>query len=166
MIESLGFMSAVFFALAWYNILVVCLVSIAFIVLVFNEVTEYSVACLVATVLMLNYFGIIDLTTYSISTMIYTVFAYFLCGSLWSLFKYREKAKVIANNHKKQYPNDSNEVIIKRIKSGIYNSQIYYWIIFFPVSIIKFFLSDFVYYLISKMGKIYDYIARSVVNSL
>ena len=58
------------------------------------------------------------------------------------------------------------EDVIKNIKSSIYNSQIAYWIVFFPVSIIKFFLSDFVDYIISKLGRVHDYIARTVVDSV
>ena len=90
---------------------------------------------------------------------------YLILGCIWSLFKYKQKAEEIAITCKNN-KNNTKEDIINRIKNSIRNSEISYWIIFFPISIIKFALSDFVDYLISKLGRIYDYIARSVVNSV
>ena len=138
---------------------------ILFLIFVFNDEVSASLIFLGCTVGFLQYFNFIDLRTLDLVTCLYTIIIYLILGCIWSLFKYKQKAEEIAESYKK-YRDYTKEEFIKYIKSGIRNSQIAYWIIFFPVSIIKFFLSDFVDYLISKLGRIHDYIARKVVDSV
>ena len=166
MIESLGLAGAVFLALAWYNMLAVAAVVFIFTLCVFYEVTEGSAIFLAITIFVLNYFGIIALGNLEWSTIIYGVIAYLAIGCVWSLFKYKQKAKMIAVYNRINHPRQTLEDTYKEIKRTIANSEISFWIVFFPISMIKFALSDFVYYLISKLGRVYDYIARYVVDSV
>ena len=156
-------MLEIFLALAWYNILVIGALIVIFTLYVFNEIVEGSAIFLAASIFVLNYFDIISLTNIDWGTVIYGTMVYLAIGCVWSLFKYKQKAEEIAKRCKSS---DSKTYVVQRIKDGIYKSQISFWIIFFPISMIKFALSDFVDYLISKLGRVYDYIARSVVESV
>ena len=162
-------MLELFLALAWYQMIGMIVFPLFFFILVFNDEVTGSLIFLALTVGFLHYFTFIDLKSLELLTVFYSVVIYLILGSIWSLFKYKQKAKEIAITCKDN-KNDRNrytkEDIINKIKNSIRNSEISYWIIFFPISIIKFALSDFVDYLISKLGRVYDYIARSVVNSV
>lgn len=167
--EILGF--GAILALAWYNILVIGAIIFIFFLCAFNEVVEGSLVLLAAFIGVFVYFGLIDVSTISFSTVLYYAVAYLAIGCVWSLFKYKNKAEEIAllykgYNDNPNRNNYTNAEIVENIKDGIRNSQISFWIIFFPISMVKFALSDFVDYLISKLGRVYDYIARSVVNSI
>lgn len=159
-------MLEIFLALAWYNILVVGVLLVIFTFCAFNEIVEGSAIFLAASIFVLNYFDIIPLTNIDWSTVIYSIMVYLAVGCIWSLFKYKQRAEELAigYNENKHYNQYTREQIVQKIKYEIKNSQIAYWIIFFPISMIKFALSDFVDYLISKLGRVYDYIARSVVD--
>ena len=156
-------MLEIFLALAWYNILVIGALIVIFTFCVFNEIVEGSAIFLAASIFVLNYFDIISLTNVDWSTVIYGTMVYLAIGCVWSLFKYKQKAEEIAKRCKSS---DCKTYVVQIIKDGIYKSQISFWIVFFPISMIKFALSDFVDYLISKLGRVYDYIARSVVDSI
>ena len=158
-------MIELFLALAWYQTTVMVIVPLVFLFLVFHEETSLSLLFLIITLSSIQYFGFIDFRTFDIMNAIYFVIGYLIIGCIWSLFKYKQRAEEIAEPYKR-YKDHSKEDIIKEIKSRISNYQISFWIVFFPISIIKFALSDFVYYLISKPGRVYDYIARSVVEKM
>lgn len=158
-------MLELFLALAWYQMIGMIILLVVFLFTVFNDEITGSLIFLALTIGLLHYFTFIDLTSLDILKCFYSVVIYLILGSIWSLFKYKQKAKEIAVTCKNN-KNYTKEDIIIKIKIGIRNSEISYWIIFFPISIIKFALSDFVDYLISKLGRIYDYIARYVVNSV
>ena len=157
-------MLELFLALAWYQMIGMIIFPVVFLFTVFNDEITGSLIFLALTIGLLQYFTFIDLTSLDILKCFYSVVIYLILGSIWSLFKYKQKAEEIAKSYFKTPA--TKEAIINRIKNSIRNSEISYWIIFFPISIIKFALSDFVDYLISKLGRIYDYIARSVVNSV
>ena len=158
-------MLELFLALAWYQMIGITVFPLLFLVYAFNDEIIGALLFLVVTTGFLHHFTFIDLSSLDLLSVFYSVIIYLIIGSIWSLFKYKQKAKEIAVTCKNNKTN-SKEYIINKIKNGIRNSEISYWIIFFPISIIKFALSDFVDYLISKLGRIYDYIARSVVNSI
>lgn len=158
-------MLELFLALAWYQMIGMIILPVVFLFTVFNDEITGSLIFLALTIGLLHYFTFIDLTSLDILKCFYSVVIYLILGSIWSLFKYKQKAKEITTQHIRDKTN-SKEYILKRIKLSIRNSEISYWIIFFPISMIKFALSDFVDYLISKLGRIYDYIARYVVDSV
>lgn len=158
-------MFELFLALAWYQMIGMFAFPILFLIFVFNDEVTASLIFLGCSVGFLQYFNFIDLRTLDLATCLYTIIIYLILGCIWSLFKYKQRAEEIAKSYKNR-SGYTKEDIIKEIKRGIYNSQIAYWIIFFPFSIIKFFLSDFVDYLISKLSRIHDYIAKTVVDSV
>lgn len=158
-------MFELFLALAWYQMIGMVVFPILFLIFVFNEEVSASLIFLGCTVSFLQYFNFIDLRTLDLVVCLYAVVIYLVLGCIWSLFKYKQKAEEIAKSYQK-YRDHTKEDVIKSIKNNIYNYQIANWIIFFPISIIKFLLSDFVDYLISKLGRIHDYIARKVVDSI
>lgn len=163
--ESLALMSGVFLALAWYNMLAVFVITIIFVLCVFNEVTEGAAIFLGALVFVLHYLGVVQLSL-DWSTVIYSLIGYFAIGCIWSLFKYKNEAERLAKHCLKEYPIQSREETLKDIKIIITNSMISFWIVFFPISMLKFALSDFVDYIISKLGRVYDSIAKYVVGSI
>lgn len=158
-------MFELFLALAWYHMIGIIAFPILFLLFVFNDEVSASLIFLGCSVGFMQYLGFIDLKSLDLVMCFYTIVIYLILGCVWSLFKYKQKAEEIAKSYKK-YPVHTKEDVIKNIKNSIYNSQIAYWIVFFPVSIIKFFLSDFVDYLISKLGRIHDIIARTVVDAV
>ena len=158
-------MLEIFLALAWYYMIGIIAFPVLFLLFVFNDEISASLIFLGCSIAFMQYLGFIDLKSLDLATCFYSGAIYLILGCVWSLFKYKQRAEEIAKSYKK-YPDHTKEDVIKIIKSNIYNSQIAYWIIFFPISIIKFFLSDFVGYLISKLGRVHDYIARTVVDSI
>jgi uncharacterized membrane protein len=158
-------MLELFLALAWYQMMGMIAFPVIFFILVFNDELTRSLIFLTLSVGSLHYFAFIDLKSLDLVVCFYSVIIYLILGCAWSLFKYKQKAEEIAKSCRR-YPNNTKEDVIKSIKNNISNSQIVNWIVFFPVSIIKFFLSDFVDYLISKLGRVHEYIARSVVDSV
>lgn len=158
-------MLELFLALAWFQMIGIIVFPILFLIFVFNDESSASIAFLALTLGLSQYLGFIDFRTFDYVVIAYITVIYLIAGCVWSLFKYKQKAEEIAMKCK-NYTNYTKADMIIEIKNGIYNSQISYWILFFPISIIKFFLSDFVDYLISKMGRIYGYIARTVVDSV
>lgn len=163
MFETLGLVTGVFFALAWYYMIGIAALAVIFILCAFNEIPEGSAIFLTGLVFALNFAGIINLGALEWTQILYFCIVYISIGIVWSLFKYKQKAEQIAKSLKTKY---DKEYIIAEIKYKICNSEISFWILFFPVSMIKFALDDFVDYLISKLGNIYYYIARAVVNSV
>ena len=158
-------MFELFFALTWYYMIGIIVFPVLFLLFVFNDEVSASLIFLGCSIGFMQYLGFIDLKSLDLAMCFYSGVIYLILGCVWSLFKYKQKAEDIAKAYKLNgcY---SKEDVIKNIKSSIYNSQIAYWIVFFPVSIIKFFLSDFVDYIISKLGRVHDYIARTVVDSV
>lgn len=166
MFETLGLASGVFFALAWYYMIGIAALAVTFVLCVFNEIPEGSAIFLTGLVFALNFTGIINLGTLEWTEILYFFVIYISIGIVWSLFKYKQKSEEIAKRYKENFPEKNRAYIIGAIKDNICNSEISFWILFFPVSMIKFALDDFVDYLISKLGNIYYYIARAVVNSV
>lgn len=166
MFETLGLATGVFFALAWYYMIGIAVLAVIFVLCVFNEIPEGSAIFLTGLVFALNFAGIINLGALEWTQILYFCIVYISIGIVWSLFKYKQKAEKIAKRYRENFPEKSREDIIGSIKDAITNSHISFWILFFPVSMIKFALDDFVDYLISKLGNIYYYIARAVVNSV
>ena len=158
-------MFELFFALTWYYMIGIIAFPVLFLLFVFNDEVSASLIFLGCSIGFMQYLGFIDLKSLDLAMCFYSGAIYLILGCVWSLFKYKQRAEEIAKSYKK-YPDHTKEDVIKIIKSNIYNSQIAYWIVFFPISIIKFFLSDFVGYLISKLGRVHDYIARTVVDSV
>ena len=158
-------MFELFFALTWYYMIGIIAFPVLFLLFVFNDEISASLIFLGCSIGFMQYLGFIDLKSLDLAMCFYSGVIYLILGCVWSLFKYKQRAEEIAKSYKK-YPVHTKEDVIKNIKSSIYNSQIAYWIVFFPVSIIKFFLSDFVDYIISKLGRVHDYIARSVVDAV
>jgi hypothetical protein len=158
-------MFELFFALTWYYMIGIIAFPVLFLLFVFNDEVSASLIFLGCSIGFMQYLGFIDLKSLDLAMCFYSVVIYLILGCVWSLFKYKQKAEEIAKSYHR-YADHTKEDVIKNIKSNIYNSQIAYWIVFFPVSIIKFFLSDFVDYLISKLGRVHDYIARSVVDAV
>lgn len=161
-------MFELFFALTWYYMIGIIAFPVLFLLFVFNDEVSASLIFLGCSIGFMQYLGFIDLKSLDLAMCFYSVVIYLILGCVWSLFKYKQKAEEIAKsyNENKNHNKCTKEDVIKNIKRNIYNSQIAYWIVFFPVSIIKFFLSDFVDYLISKLGRVHDYIARTVVDSI
>lgn len=158
-------MVELFLALTWYYMIGVIAFPVLFLLFVFNDEVSASLVFLGCSIGFMQYLGFIDLSSLDLVMCFYSIVVYLILGCVWSVFKYKQKAEEIAKSYKK-YPDHTKEDIVKEIKRGIYNSQVAYWIVFFPVSIIKFFLSDFVDYLISKLGRVHDYIARTVVDAV
>lgn len=166
MFETLGLASGLFFALAWYYMIGIVALAVIFVLCVFNEILEGSAIFLTSLVFTLNYTGVINLSTLEWTEILYFCIVYLSIGIVWSLFKYKQKAEEIAKRYRENWPEKSRDYVIGSIKDSIRNSHISFWILFFPVSMIKFALDDLVDYLISKLGRVYDYIARAVVNSV
>ena len=107
---------------------------------------------------------VLDFSGFSILTALYYTIAYLVVGITWSLFKYKKRAEEIALEYKDK--NNTKEYILERIRYNIRNHDIAFWIIYFPISMIKFLLEDFVDYLIDQLGFVYKRIARAVVDRL
>jgi hypothetical protein len=163
------FLSGVFvgvFALAWWQICLEVLLFGVFTICVFNELTEISSILIALGIASLAYFGIVTLRVESILGLLTYAGIYLVIGCVWSLFKYKQEATRIAEENLREYPGRTPEQTLNDIKYAIRNSRIAFWIVYFPISVIKFCLSDFVDYIISKLGIVYKSIAKAVVGSV
>lgn len=151
------------FALVWWQMLIcfvvigICLVSL------FSEALEAGSFFLLVSIGLLTYFGFISWADVSVLGVLTYVGSYLAIGCVWSLFKYKRKALSIAQYNLENYPNRTPEQTMSDIKRDIRNNTISYWIVYWPISVIKFCLDDLVDYLISKLGRVYKLIAATVV---
>lgn len=154
------------FSLVWWQMVIcfvifgICLVSL------FCEAVEAGSFFLLVTIGLLTYLGVISWTDVSVLGVLTYVGSYLAIGCVWSLFKYKRKALSIAEYNLENYPNRTPEQTMSDIKNGIRNNTISYWIVYWPISVIKFCLDDLVDYLISKLGRVYKLIAASVVANV
>lgn len=151
------------FALAWWQIVICFIVFGICLVSLFCEAVEAGSFFLLATIVLLTYLGVISWTDVSVLGILSYVGAYLAIGCVWSLFKYKRKALSIAEFNLENYPNRTPEQTMSDIKNGIRNNTISYWIVYWPISVIKFCLDDLVDYLISKLGRVYKLIAATAV---
>lgn len=159
-------MYASLFALLWWQIAIVFAIFSMCIISLFNECTEVGTVFLIGVIGVLLYFNIINIDGLSIISLLIYVLGYTSIGCVWSLFKYKQEATKIAEHNLKEYPGRTPEQTLNDIKHAIGNSRIAFWIVYFPISIIKFCLSDFVDYVISKLGVVYKSIAKTVVGTV
>lgn len=161
MSEAVGIGSLIF-ALAWYNIFSIMVIGIIFLLCVFNELLEGAIVFFVFTIGVLAWHGVVDLKNLDYFYILYFTLSYFAAGSVWSFFKYKNEAERIVKLNKRH--NYDRITLLEKIEDNISKSQISFWVLFFPISIIKFLLSDFVDYIISKLGGVYKTIAKYVIN--
>lgn len=151
------------FALVWWEIAIIIGLFIGAIIALFNENGVFGSIVLGILSIALWKMEILQLNV-DLWTSIMYIFGYLLVGILWSLFEYKRKAESIAQEYSDS--KKSREYIIERIQSRIDNYLISFWVVWFPICVIKFLLGDFVEYLVEKIGIIYKQIAKSVVNKL
>lgn len=154
------------FALVWWQIVLVLAFFGICVVSLFNEATEVGTVFLLGAFGLLAYLNVIDVSTFTVGSVLIYTLGYIAVGCVWSLFMYKKTAQEIAVYNREQYTNRTKEETLKDIKRSISNSRISFWILYFPISITKFALSDFVDYLISKLGRVYKAIAQSAVDSV
>lgn len=164
MIESLMMSGVAFMLLPWYFILVGSLLVIASLFFMFSEESTIgSFITIVFIYIFLTQFNIVN--SPDLYSILLFILAYAVIGILWSFFMYayeiRKEAKLLS-----RYPDHTKEDILKNVKREVSKDRIHFWILFFPVSILKFLLGDFVNSLIEKMSTIYNYIANKVVESV
>ena len=158
MIDSLSLSLGFILGLAWWNILLIAGTGIAFVLCVFSEVIEGALFFLVASVGTLLFFGVIDHESLNFLSLLKYTCYYLLFGVLWSLIKYKiEVDKIIRDNV---------NPTLSYIKSRLSINKISFWIIFFPVSIIKFFTADLVDYIILKLSSVYELIATYSLKNI
>lgn len=153
------------FALVWWQIVLVLAFFSICVVSLFNEATEVGTVFLLGAFGLLAYLNVIDVSTFTVGSVLIYTLGYIAVGCVWSLFMYKKTAQEIAVYNREQYTRRAKEETLKDIKRYC-NSRISFWILYFPISITKFALSDFVDYLISKLGRVYKAIAQSVVDSV
>lgn len=154
------------FALVWWQTVLVIAIFTACVISLFDERTEVGTVFLIGVICVLLYFNIINIDGLSIISLLIYVFGYISIGCVWSLFKYKQEATTIAERNLKEYPSKTPEQTLYDINRSIENSKIAFWIIYFPISMIKFCLSDVVDYIISKLGVIHKSIAKAVVGTV
>lgn len=164
MIESLMMSGVAFMLLPWYFILVGSLLVIASLFFMFSEESTIgSFITIVFIYIFLTQFNIVN--SPDLYSILLFILIYAVIGILWSFFMYayeiRKEAKV-----QKTYIEKTKEVILKEVKSRVRRDKIHFWILFFPISVLKFLLGDLVNNLIERMNTIYNYIANKVVDSV
>lgn len=158
MLDTASLTIGFIFGLAWWNILLIASTAIIFILCVFNEIIEGAIFFAIASVATLFFFGVIDYSSISIlSTLKYSAI-YLLIGIIWSLIKYKIEVDKIIQDH--------SSPTLNYIKSRLSIDKISFWIIFFPVSVIKFLTEDLVDYIILKLTSVYDLIATYSLRQL
>lgn len=151
---TLGFI----LGLAWWNIALIFGTFIIFMLCVFNEIIEGSLFFLAATIGVAAFFGVISITTISLVGVISYLLIYLLIGVIWSLIKYKIEVDKIIEDHENP--------TLNYIKSRLSVKKISFWIIFFPVSIIKFATEDLVDYIVLKLSSVYELIATYSLRNI
>lgn len=163
MLDTLSLSLGVILGLAWWNILLIAGTSSIFIVCVFYEEVGSSLFFLATTITTLAVFGVIDYTAISYLAVLKYVFFYLLIGIMWSLIQYKIKADKIIEDYKGfKTPKE----IFSLIKSKLSTNKISFWIIFFPVSVIKFATEDLVHYIVLKLSSVYELIAKYSLRNI
>lgn len=154
------------FALVWWEIALTIAILVFALIALFYENAILGSLFIGALIIAFAKTGVlvVDFSGFSILTALYYTIAYLVVGIMWSLFKYKKRAEEIAIEYKNK--NSTKEYILEKIRYNIRNHDIAFWIVYFPISIIKFLLEDFVDYLIEQLGFIYKRIARAVVDRL
>lgn len=148
----------------WWEIAIIVLVLCFAGVALFCEQAILGTFLIGALIITLSKSGVlaVDLAGLSILTVIYYMVSYLVIGICWSLFKYKKRVEEIILIYNGE--NRTKEYLLERIQYNIKKQDIAFWILYFPISVVKFLLQDFVNYLIEHLGFIYKRIAISVVN--
>lgn len=158
-----------FSALSWYYMIGIFIFSLVFIVLAFYENFTSTLVVLFLLFGIVQYTNLYDFTTIDIISLLYIFIIYILIGIIWSLFKYKFEVSNIVLKIKKRnkdvLANDLKSSILETINYQITKDRISSWIVFFPISIIKFLFEDMVIYVIERMGKVYNKIAEIVIDN-
>lgn len=161
MIEALSLTVGAVLALSWYYVIGISLLSMLVVVSVLNECVEFSLGTLLVLGGVLHYTGVIDVTQWNLLALVINVSIYLVIGLFWSFFRYRLKAIEIIKDHDFS---DKNKAI-QSIKNKISKSLISYWILFFPISILKFITEDLIDWLVEQFQGVYTIIAKHTVGS-
>lgn len=163
MLDTLSLSLGVILGLAWWNILLIVGTSIIFTACVFYEEFGASLFFLATTITILAIFGVIDYTAINYLAVLQYIFFYLLVGIMWSLIKYKiETDKIIEDCRGVK----TQKEILSLIKSRLSINQISFWIIFFPVSVIKFATEDLIHYIVLKLSSVYELIAKYSLRNI
>ena len=182
--EVLGIFTALA-VLSWYWLSGLVILFIVLSLAAYKESLIVSLFSLTGLLLIAYFSGVVDFSAISFLDIVIYGVGYIIIGLIWSLFKYKMEVKSIVERTRKRHTivegplkgsgplGDSSKITLEllkeRIKENIeYNipkDRISLWVVFFPYSIIKFVFGDFIEYIISKMGKIYQKIQDHVINS-
>lgn len=158
MLDSASLTLGFILGLAWWNIALIAGTLFFFILCVFSEVLEGSLFFLVASLGVLTFSGVIDHNTISVYEIFKYLLYYLVLGVIWSLIKYKIEVDKIIEDH-------SNPTL-NYIKSRLSIDRISFWIIFFPISVIKFLTADLINYIILKLSSVYELIATYSLKNI
>lgn len=155
-------------ALSWWYLIGLGFLFICLTVSAYNESLGPAIFCTISLLIVSYFAGLIDIESINFVKLLLYISIYLFIGIIWSFFKYRLEVKSIINYTKEQYSNkDINklkDLIRQNIKFRIDNSRKSLWILFFPYSIIKFLIGDFIEYIVEKLGKVYTKISEYIIN--
>lgn len=163
MFDALTITTMAILALSWYYILGISIIGIFFLSALFNECVELSLGALILLLGIMQYNNIIHIETWNLLGITVNLIIYLIVGLAWSFFKYRRKTIEILNDTDTK--TKTKQDLINIVKRNISKSMIVYWIIFFPISILKFLTQDLVDWIVEQFHGVYNYIARYTVES-
>ena len=156
--------------LSWWYLICLGILFICLTVSAYNESLGPAVFCTISLLIVSYFAGLIDIESINFVKLLLYISIYLFIGIIWSFFKYRLEVKNIINYTKDQYYikykdiNELKDLIRQNIKFRIDNSRKSLWILFFPYSIIKFLIGDFIEYIVEKLGKVYTKISEYIIN--
>lgn len=163
MIETSSLALGILLGLAWWNILLITGSLGLFILCVFTETLEGALIFLIAALGLSQYFGVISLTASDLGTLAIYIGIYLLIGIFWSILKYKIETDKIIEDYKGA---KTASEILSLIKSRLSVKKISFWIIFFPVSVIKFATEDLIHYIVLKLSSVYELIAKYSLRNI
>lgn len=163
MIEASSLALGILLGLAWWNILLIIGSLGLFILCAFTETLGGALIFLIAALGLSQYFGVISLTITDLDTLAIYTDIYLLIGIFWSIIKYKiETDKIIEEYHGVRTAKE----LLATIKSRLSVIKISFWIIFFPVSVVKFATEDLIHYIVLKLSSVYELIAKYLLRNI
>lgn len=143
----------------WQLILLSLIISFSFLCML-NE-SGVAFTATIATAIGFTYFT----TGITFNPMVTAVYfsVYLIIGILWSIFKWYKFVKEYIKENKAIYKNSKD--LYTHLSYEKNYDTLWFWVIWWPGSILAYFLRDFVLDILQKLGGLYDYIAKKLVDS-
>jgi hypothetical protein len=157
------FLMGLFAGMVWYELLFICGGAFLFLGLAASE-SYAGVLVLIALIAGLQWDSLIDVRQLTFMGVLYSFIGYFLAGTIWSFVKWYRyvRAKRVYWLEKSARAEKNGDKIREweapEIKDKL--DDIVLWILYWPISIIVYFSSDFLVRtaknIVAAFGKVYD----------